>query len=264
LNFKNERELQLDLAEYLRNCGLLTYTEIEVRGADGRIDIVAIKPHQYSHKDIRGYEVKLTKDCFLRDNKYENYLDVVNRFYFAAPKGILSKEDIPEGLGLIVRSENGWHVVKAPKRNNPAKLNADAVLSLLYRGYEETLKSRDLRDRIIAENNVALKDKAKNIGWEIAKRLNEDRESNIEEFAINLKNLLIKHMGIEIDTDQEKFYLWDIEEMLESVSGTIREVNNIKKIGEYLQNLNLSEDRQVRRKSNSLKYLRENVLEDLA
>lgn len=263
MNFKNERELQLDLAQYLRSCGLLTFTEIEVRGADGRIDLVAVKPHQYAHKDIRGYEVKLTKECFFRDNKYENYLDVVHRLYFAAPQGVLSKEDIPDGLGLIIRNAKGWHVVKAPRRNNPQKLNADAVLSLLFRGYEESLVARDIRDRIVAESNVALKDKAKNIGWEIARRLNSDRESNFEEFAVKLRNLLSKHMGIEIDTEHERFHLWEIENLLESVSGTIKEVNNIKKIGEYLQNLDFPEVGKGHRKYQGLKILRENALKDL-
>jgi len=34
-DFKNERELQEDLAEYLRSAGMLTFTEIQIPGMNG-------------------------------------------------------------------------------------------------------------------------------------------------------------------------------------------------------------------------------------
>lgn len=48
--------------------------------------------------------------------KYEKYLPHCNRLYFAAPKGLLKKEEIPEGVGLIVRGEQGWTTVKGAKK----------------------------------------------------------------------------------------------------------------------------------------------------
>jgi len=51
----NGRELAEDLASYLRQSGFLTFTEIQLPGTDwGRADVVAVRPHHYAKKDIRG------------------------------------------------------------------------------------------------------------------------------------------------------------------------------------------------------------------
>lgn len=171
----NGRELAQDLAEYLRLSGWLTFTEIAVHGIeDGRVDVAAVKPHQYAQKDLRAYEIKVTRQDFHadeRENKWRKYLNVFHRVYFAIPAGLLTKDEIPHDAGLIVRNEKGWRVAKAPKSQKPPNLSANAVLSLLFRGCEEHRALRRLTDRISAEENIPLHEKAKNIGWEISRRL---------------------------------------------------------------------------------------------
>lgn len=244
MKYKNERELQDDLAEYLRKCEYLTFTEIQIKGGrGGRADVVAVKP-SYANKDVRIYEVKNSRYVFVNDTKYEKYLDVCHRMYIACPQGLIKKEELPPKIGLIVRGENGWHVVKSPQRNYPKDFNIDFVLSLLYRGYEETREQRDLRERIIATGNATLKDQAYKIGHEIARRLDRDKETQVEEWSKKVQELFKKYLGIE-----ERSYrlgelpsTYEIEDILSSVSGTLTEVNNIKKIGKYLTNLELPEE----------------------
>lgn len=134
--FKNERELQENLAQFLRDSGLLTFTEIQIPDMhSSRADIIAMTPHRYSTKDIRLYEVKLTRGVWLAGKKFQKCLDCCNRMYIACPKGIIKKTEAPKEIGLITYGTNGWRVVKAPKLNiNPAKMNVDFILSLLYRG----------------------------------------------------------------------------------------------------------------------------------
>lgn len=253
----------MDLAEYLRESGYLTYTEIEVKGGrGGRADVVAVKP-SYANKDCRIYEVKNNRATFNNDTKYEKYFDVCHRMYIACPKGLISKDELPPKVGLIVKGENGWYVVKAAKRNHPKDFNIDFVLSLLYRGYEETRHQRELRERIIAKDNATLKDQAYKIGYEIARRLDRDRETQVEEWAKKVTNLFKEYL--DIDTRSRFGELpdtWELEHVLQAVSGTIKEVNNIRKIGEYLRNLDLQEEpeKSYRR---CLKNLRQEAMKNI-
>ncbi|MDP4143200.1 MAG: MmcB family DNA repair protein [Bacillota bacterium] len=248
--FKNERELQEDLACFLRESGLLTFTEIQIPNMHGsRADVIAMTPHRYSTKDIRLYEVKLTRGVWLADKKFQKYLDCCNRMYIACPKGVIKKEEVPKEVGLITRNDNGWRVIKSPKLSiNPSKMDVDFILSLLYRGYEETKLQRDLRDRIIADSNVKLSHKAKNIGWEISRRLDKTIESQIERWCENLWEIF-KEFGFEvpdeITTDNDRLELpslYEIKNILGGASGLLNDVATIKAIGEYLKNIELSEE----------------------
>lgn len=260
---KSERELQLDLADHLRKCGYLTYTEIEIKGGrSGRADIVALKP-SYANKDVRIYEVKNNRNVFKADHKYEKYLDVCHRMYIACPQGLIKKEELPPKIGLIVRGENGWHVIKSPQRNYPKDFNIDFVLSLLYRGYEETKESRVLRDRILMKDNVTIKEQAYYIGFEIGRRLDRDRETQVEEWVSKFIDMLKKYIPI----NEDDLYgglpsIWRLEKILSSVSGTMKEANNIKLIGEYLSNLDLDEEK-CNYPRYSLETLRNNALRNI-
>lgn len=245
LKFTNERELQNDLAEHLRDVGYLTFTEIDIKGGrGGRADIVAVKP-SYANKDCRIYEVKYSRSTFDTDFKYEKYFDVCHRLYIACPKGLIQKKELPTSVGLIVRGEKGWHTVKAAKRNSPDGFNIDFVLSLLYRGYEETRKQRDLRERIIAKENATLKEHANKIGYEIARRLDGDRETQVEEWVTEISKLFKDYLNIEVATSSNSLPCkWSVKRILSAVSGTLREVDNIRRIGEYLCNLDLPEENE--------------------
>lgn len=269
--FKNERELQEDLAEYLRNMGLLTFTEIQIPGMySSRADIIAMTPHRYSTKDIRVYEVKFNRGTWLSDKKYQKYLDCCNRMYIACQKGLIKKDELPDEIGLITRNDNGWNVAKSPKLNiNPKSMNVDFILSLLYRGYEENKIQRDLRDRIIADSNVSLTKQAEKIGYEISCRINKSAETYVEKWCEKLWEVFEKY-GFKIPQDiikQDKFNgttvnlpdLYQIQELLGSVNGLIKDAAAIKAIGQYLENIYIPEDD----KSNiwgSRKENRENAL----
>lgn len=58
--------------------------------------------------------------------------------------------------------------------------------------------------------------------------------------------LFKKYLGFQIKFNKEGKVmlpnLWEIENFLMKIYGTIKEVNNIKKIGEYLINLDIPEE----------------------
>lgn len=253
--FKSERELQNDLSEYLRASGLLTFTEIQIPNMnESRADIIAVVPHRYSTKDIRVYEVKLTREAWLSDKKYQKYLECCNKMYIACPKGVIKKDEIPKEIGLITRNDNGWRVSKAPKLNiNPTKMDVDFILSLLYRGFEDNRVQRDLRDRIIAKSNVPLQKQAKKIGWEIARRLDKTKESSIENWCEKLW-AIFKEFNFEVPEkiiQSDEIYgervnlpsLYEIRELLGGADALMKDLAAIKAIGNYLKNIEFSEEK---------------------
>jgi hypothetical protein len=87
-----------------------------VRNHPGRADVVAIKV-SWARPCIRIYEVKASRADLRSDltsGKWMKYLDDCNQFYFATPKGLVKKGELPENAGLIVRSEKGWRCQRHP------------------------------------------------------------------------------------------------------------------------------------------------------
>jgi hypothetical protein len=172
--------LQGDLARHLRAAGWLTFTEISVPGtesggwAPGRVDVVAVKSHVYANRDLRAYECKENRADFQRDvgaDKWRRYLRVFPRVYFAVPSGLVKKSEVPDEAGLIVRGPNGWTTVKAAKGHIPPELCVDSILALLYRGYEQDREVRNIRDRMIFNDQGVIRE-AKAFGWDTRRKLN--------------------------------------------------------------------------------------------
>ena len=269
--FKYERELQEDLAECLSDRGDLTFTEIQLPHMNSsRADVIAMTPHRYSTKNIRIYEVKLNRNAWSSDEKFQKYLQCCNSLYIACPKGLIKKAEIPEGLGLITRSDNGWRVVKSPRLNiNPPKLDVDFILSLLYRGIEESKSQRDLRERIIADSNASSEAQANKIGWEISRRISRSKEGQIIKWAEEIWNIFERY-GFEkpknLIQPAERFYnerinlpsTYELENILSSAAGLLDEANTIKAIGKFLDSLDLPESGEYWR--GTRKYHREKAL----
>jgi hypothetical protein len=52
-------------------------------------------------KDYIGYEVKVTRQDFVRDKKWENYLDFCHKFFFVCPTDLINKDELPGDVGLM-------------------------------------------------------------------------------------------------------------------------------------------------------------------
>ncbi len=171
--------LQHSLAEQLRqNPKLLVYEELplgpNMEGTQ-RADVLTMTKSYGDRIRLRIYEVKESRGDFTGDvgrGKYQGYFKSCHQLYFAAPTGLIKKDELPAGTGLIVRTEGkGWHVVKAPPVRD-MNVTKDLLLACLFRGQAEEQQNRRLSDRIILDENLALADRAKQIGWAVARRLN--------------------------------------------------------------------------------------------
>ena len=94
-------------------------TQSVARGEMVKMDAWAMsrswsKPHTY------GYEIKVSRQDFLQDDKWHRYLDLCSHFSFVAPPGIIEKGELPEEAGLLVCTANCKRLLtkkKAPRRD---------------------------------------------------------------------------------------------------------------------------------------------------
>jgi hypothetical protein len=61
----------------------------------------------YSPFTTIGYEIKVSRQDFEHDNKWNGYLDLCHQFYFVCPAGLIREIDLPSQIGLIWVSNTG-------------------------------------------------------------------------------------------------------------------------------------------------------------
>ena len=55
----------------------------------------------WAHPNIIGYEVKTSRNDFLKDAKYHGYLPYCHELYFVTPTGMVQRQEVEENIGLI-------------------------------------------------------------------------------------------------------------------------------------------------------------------
>ncbi len=83
-----------------------------------RLDAWAMR-RSYSRFRLDGYEIKMSRADFLKDDKYTAYLPSCNCLWFVAPPKIIDPKELPDEVGLIVVASTGTRLYtkkKAPIR----------------------------------------------------------------------------------------------------------------------------------------------------
>lgn len=89
-----------------------------VYGSHLRLDAWAMN-RSWANNQITGYEIKVSRSDWTRDQKFHQYAHVCNLLYVVAPSGIVDPSELPEGVGLMVPSKNATRLyikVKAAHR----------------------------------------------------------------------------------------------------------------------------------------------------
>lgn len=160
-------------------------------GEHSRMDAVAIKK-SWEHPCVTVYEVKVSRQDFLRDDKWPRYLDYSNRFSFACPSGLINPEDIPDPrVGLIWVNENGKCIYKKSVPVRPTEIPADFFKYILYSRIDsERIPFVSDRQMLIEEY---LKDRksSRELAWSLQTKLAQrvsDQQEKIEDLERRLKN----------------------------------------------------------------------------
>lgn len=71
-----------------------------------RIDLWAMS-RSWARPRIYGYEIKVSRQDFLRDDKWQAYLPMCTDLYFACPHGLIQPEELPSEVGLLWMPKSG-------------------------------------------------------------------------------------------------------------------------------------------------------------
>lgn len=130
-------------------------------------DVVAVKP-SYTRFCLSIYEIKVSRADFqsdVRSEKYKGYLDHSHRLYFATPAGMVTKDEIPEEAGWIVRGTSGWKVMKAaPARE--INIPEETMMSLIFKKQYQTVRER--RTERLLKYSYNRKNQLKVVGKDLA------------------------------------------------------------------------------------------------
>lgn len=181
-------DLAADLAHWLRHRrGVMAFLDVacgKAEGAPERLDFVGKdmtmdwgawdawnKAHPQGRADVftvpmtsnpqrllpHVFEIKVRRADFLADVralKYRRYFEMGAQVSFAALDGMIRRQELPAGCGLIVRRRDGrcfprWRVVRGAPVNRQMRLTFDQVTSLL-RACHSQLAGDGFRKKAVA------------------------------------------------------------------------------------------------------------------
>lgn len=167
-------DLALDLAQHLQEkTQRMVWTDMQLGPAGSpRPDAYSLA-FSFSQFTPLAYEVKISTSDFRRDvsaGKWQSYLRFASAVTFAVPAGLIGKDDIPAGCGLMVRNETGWRTVKAPTLRAVENLPRDAWLKLMMDGLARLVDATQPRRR---EEFRMIAQLEKRFGREVAELLRD-------------------------------------------------------------------------------------------
>jgi len=163
-----------------------------------KIDALAMKISWTSFA-ITGYEIKVSRSDFMRDDKWQAYLPMCNYMYFVVAPGVCDVQEISDNCGLIVATEKGGlrTVRKAPWRDIEHPTSMYMYLMFTYIGaYRDVDGQRPRGARLLNELRVEdFKDylegklQFKAIGHSLSMKLRDERWE-LERKLLRLENRL--------------------------------------------------------------------------
>jgi hypothetical protein len=87
-------------------------------------------PRRWSPLKTIGYEIKVSRQDFLNDDKWHEYLGFVNELWFACPWELIKPDEIPPGVGLLWMNAGGRLVRK--KKAVRQKMTAEMKMPMAY------------------------------------------------------------------------------------------------------------------------------------
>lgn len=147
-------ELAADLSAHLAgNTDRMIWQNMQM-GPSGspRPDVYTIDKRYGDFHPI-AYEIKVSVSDFRADvtaGKWQSYLPFAKAVWFAAPAGLLKKDDVPRECGLIVRHPTGtWRPVRRPTPQTLATLPHKVWMKLLIDGVGREYRNQPRRARNI-------------------------------------------------------------------------------------------------------------------
>lgn len=197
----------------------------------------------YTGPCITGYEIKVSRSDFLQDAKWHLYLQYCNEFYFVVPNGLISKDELPENVGLIYYYPDSGSLKKRKKamyRNieEPVGVYKYIIFSRLDQDRMPFYESRAEYAKAYIEDKKGKEVLGIMLGSKMAKDLSDMQRkleslSNVEhehELLQKIKDICKKH-------DVGK-YAWRDDSLLEELDKALQShyPKNLDQVQRSLQN----------------------------
>lgn len=188
-------QLQEDLAAHLRGSrDRVVWTNMQLGPSGSPRPDVFTMPKSFSKFTPIAYECKISVSDFRRDvtsGKWQSYLKFASGVIFAVPAGLIKKEDVPPGCGLIVRHDEVWRTVKGPTLRAIETLPHSAWMKLMIDGLDRQQRDPQPRHAAPWYAQQAIR---KKYGDEIANAL-ADRD-------LAVQRLMVQQVTAEQDTEK--------------------------------------------------------------
>ena len=159
-----------------------------------RFDLWAMK-RSYTKPMTWIYEIKVSRQDFLKDDKWQSYLPYCTDFYFVAPSGIIDKSEVPEQAGLLLTSKTGNKLYckkKAPHRNVTIP---DSVFKYILMSRTEIVNStygnvnncKDMQS--FWQDWLKEKNLKQQLGYHVSRKIRSIYKTNIELVQMQQKQL---------------------------------------------------------------------------
>jgi hypothetical protein len=143
-------ELAADLMDWRHLAGEIAIEKLVVYAPTvregGQLDVAAMRM-SWTRPQLTGFELKISRADFLRDlraGKWRRYLPCVERLFFAVPRGLVDRREVPPECGLAVRGPRSWSVWRAaPSRPVDPSARATFLQALLFRHYPAMWRPQD-------------------------------------------------------------------------------------------------------------------------
>jgi len=198
-------------------------------------------PHSWAHYHATAYEIKVSRQDFVQDNKWTAYLPYCHYFYFAAPPGVVNLKELPAEVGLYEASSNCKRLMlkkKAAYRQVEIPEEFYKYL-LICRTEIRTDRTTKVSDRQYWAEWLKTKEQDRDFGWHVSQSLRKTIDDQITKVRTENRQLkdqidALKDVRQQIQAmnlDPTKLTGWDtrnqVRDRLEEIqSGLPKELKN--------------------------------------
>lgn len=191
------------------------------------------------------YEVKVSVSDFRSDvtsGKWKEYLNFSYGVVFAVPKGLITKNDIPNGCGLITYNGEGlWHTAKKPTLN-PCEIPCHVLLKLMMCGEERRTQFKPIQPRQF-DKWKHMETLSKKFGKDIGEKINFIEEyPDMKKELIAIKKELSSILDVEID---RWCFIKDCQYKIDQIKKMADESGRKRLISDRLDSLNKSINNEI-------------------
>lgn len=169
------------------------------------MDALAIR-RSWTRPCYIGYEVKISRSDFVRDEKWPGYLQYCHEFYFACPVGLILPEELPKQVGLIYYdSQKDSIVTKRRALYRPIEISSEMLMYIIMSKLDDNRHPffSDHREMLQAwvEDKKARKDLGNKVKSRLMQEIRKLEEENQElkrivrdvEVYKNIEEVLLNH-----------------------------------------------------------------------